>query len=55
MPKNRVWIEDGETRPGQPPATSIKADHPPPEQDLGGGDICSPEQEASTDDDASLD
>lgn len=55
MSKNRVWIEDGETGPGQPPAPSTEPYHPPPEQDLGGGDICSLEQEASTEDDAPLD
>lgn len=29
--------------------------HPPPEEDFGGGDICSPEQQFSTDDDKPLD
>jgi len=29
--------------------------HPPPEEDLGGGDICSLEERPSTDDDKSLD
>lgn len=29
--------------------------HPPPEEDLGGGDICSLEAEPSTDDDRPLD
>jgi hypothetical protein len=29
--------------------------HPPPEEDLGGGDICSLEAEPSTDDDKPLD
>jgi hypothetical protein len=29
--------------------------HPPPEEDLGGGDICSLEERSSTDDDKPLD
>ena len=29
--------------------------HPPPEEDLGGGDICSLEERPSTDDDKPLD
>lgn len=29
--------------------------HPPPEEDLGGGDICSLERQPSTDDDKPLD
>ena len=31
-----------------------KADHPPPEEELGGGDICSVEEQPSTDDDKPL-
>lgn len=30
-------------------------DIPPPEDEYGGGDICSPEEETSTDDDKPLD
>ncbi len=30
-------------------------EYPPPEEDLGGGDICSPEQDPSTEDDKPLD
>ena len=29
--------------------------HPPPEEDLGGGDICSLQEQASTDNDQPLD
>lgn len=33
----------------------IDNDHPPPEDELGGGDICSLEEAPSTDDDKPLD
>jgi putative SOS response-associated peptidase YedK len=33
----------------------VQPDHPPPEEDLGGGDICSLELEPSTEDDRPLD
>jgi hypothetical protein len=32
----------------------VQPDHPPPEEELGGGDICSLEQQPSTDDDRPL-
>jgi hypothetical protein len=37
------------------PADTDASDYPPPEEQLGGGDICSLEQEPSTDDDKPLD
>jgi hypothetical protein len=39
----------------QPPAEPDALDHPPPEEQLGGGDICSLEEQPSTDDDKPLD
>ncbi|MET0222395.1 MAG: hypothetical protein ABW175_02290 [Bradyrhizobium sp.] len=45
---------------GQPPAEkpdlcTILSEHPAPEDQFGGGDICSPEEEPPTDDDKPLD
>jgi len=37
-----------------PKTRSHSEEHPPPEDLLGGGDICSPEEEVSTDDDRPL-
>lgn len=34
---------------------TILGDHPPPEDQFGGGDICSPEAEPPTEDDKPLD
>ena len=40
---------------GKRPTDTDAFDHPPPEERLGGGDICSLEQELATDDDKPLD
>jgi hypothetical protein len=42
--------------PAEKPGTHVMpGDHPPPEDDFGGGDICSPEVEPPTEDDKPLD
>ncbi|MGM4988686.1 hypothetical protein [Tardiphaga sp. OK245] len=42
--------------PGEKPdPLTIPGDHPAPEDQFGGGDICSPEAEPPTDDDKPLD
>lgn len=55
MKRHPVFIESGDKAPGQREAESAQPVQPEPEHDLGGGDICSLEQEASTDDDKPLD
>lgn len=55
MSQRPVCIGDGKVSPAQKPDPLTKIDgHPAPEEHLGGGDICSPEQ-PSTDDDVPLD
>jgi hypothetical protein len=50
-------IEGGEKSPKHRKKTADCADlkHPPPEDELGGGDFCSLEESPSTDDDKPLD
>lgn len=48
-------LSEVEARDADAQTTRLPDNHPPPEQDLGGGDICSLEQEPSTDDDRPLD
>jgi hypothetical protein len=40
--------------PGKEPLERL-GDHPPPEDQFGGGDICSPEETAPADDDKPVD
>jgi hypothetical protein len=47
-----VFIEADQRGPAQQPEADK---HPPPEEDFGGGDLCSPEQDAPTEDDKPLD
>jgi hypothetical protein len=54
MNRHPVFIENGQKSPGQKSDPPAKLDSPSSEDDLGGGDICSPEQ-PSTDDDEQLD
>ena len=56
MARPPVFIENGQKSEGQP--SDLCADltsHPLPEEQLGGGDICSVEEEPSTEDDKPLD
>lgn len=56
MAQPPVFIEDGQTSPEQKRGSLEKLDgHPAPEDHLGGGGICSPEEQPSTDDDVPLD
>ncbi len=52
MAKRPVINAHDDDTPAQAPAKQVK--HPPPEDELGGGDICSPEESPGTDDDAPL-
>ena len=56
MARPPVFIENGQKSEGQPsdPCADLNS-HPPPEEHLGGGDICSVEEEPSTEDDKPLD
>jgi len=52
----RKPAERGAGGPGdKPDPLTILGEHPPPEDQFGGGDICSPEAEPPTDDDKPLD
>lgn len=55
MARRPVIIEDGKSSPAPQPDPVRKPDHPAPEERLGGGDICSLEEQPSTDDDVPLD
>ena len=56
MPREHpIVIEDGDKAPGQENIVRDRDAHPPGEDDLGGGDICSIEETPSTDDDKPLD
>lgn len=55
MNRHPVFIENGQKSFGQ--KSDIETRHedcPPPEEDLGGGDMCSLEREPPTDDDKPL-
>jgi hypothetical protein len=52
----RKPAEQGPEDPGEKPdPLTIPGGYPPPEDQFGGGDICSPEAEPSTEDDKPLD
>ena len=52
----RKPAEQGSEDPGEKPdLLTIPGDHPPSEDQFGGGDICSPEAEPPTEDDKPLD
>ena len=51
MTPKPIFIELGDKAPAQ----NDKPSQPPPEDELGGGDICSLEDEPTTDDDKPLD
>jgi hypothetical protein len=55
MNRHPVVIVDKLQHPPKRLEPSSQSDHPPPEEYLGGGDICSPEEQPSTDDDKPLD
>jgi hypothetical protein len=48
-------VEPGEEAPDKPDLCTILNEHPAAEDQFGGGDICSPEEEPPTDDDKPLD
>jgi hypothetical protein len=55
MAQRPVFIEGGQKSVGQKSDPLADLDsHPAPEEQLGGGDICSLEEEPSTDDDKPL-
>jgi hypothetical protein len=55
MAQQPVIIEDGKSSPAPQPGPVAKpGGHPAPEEQLGGGDICSLEEQPSTDDDTPL-
>ena len=53
--RHPIFIEDGDKAPGQDDVLRERDAQPPPEEELGGDDICSPEATPPTDDDKSLD
>ena len=56
MSRPPVFIENHQKRDGEESAPPTEPDcQPPPEEQLGGGDICSLEEAPSTDDDKPLD
>lgn len=56
MAQRPVLIEDGPNHSAQKPDAKTETDgQPAPEEHLGGGDICSLEEQPSTDDDKPLD
>jgi hypothetical protein len=55
MPRHPVFIEDGEKAPGQTKTPPPLSEHPPPEEEVGDGDLTSLQEQPSTDDDIPLD
>jgi hypothetical protein len=55
MAQRPVLIGNSQDSPAEKPDPLTKLDHPPPEDHLGGGDICSLQEQPSTDDDKPLD
>jgi hypothetical protein len=55
MPRHPVWIEGGQKAPGQPETKPPLTEQPPPEEDFGGGDLNSLEEQPLPDDDKPLD